>query len=260
MHNIESTRNRIRPFVERARRFSGWQLDEFEPIPLEPGPIWNYETRAATLLHDARSVLDLGTGGGERFEALCSTFSGRATATESWSVNVPVAAARLQPHGIAVVRCNSLRLPLRDSSVDIVLNRHEELDPAEVARILRARGSVLTQQIGQDRWRELRPFFPRMQDFGDLFHQYRRGFEESGLSLVDARAHDWKALYRGLGQVVFLLCVAPWEIPDFDPLGSDLPALIAAEESLSTDRGIALTESRFILEARKDVGRRLVSG
>ena len=260
MHNTESARDRIRPFVERARRFSGWQLDDFEPKPLESEPPWNYEARAAALLRNARSVLDLGTGGGERFEALCSTFNGRATATESWSANVPIAAARLQPHGIAVVRCSSLRLPLRDSSVELVLNRHEELDPAEIARILRARGRVLTQQIGQDRWRELRAFFPRMQDFGDLFHIYRRGFEEAGLSIVDARAHDWKTLYRGLGEVVFLLCVAPWEIPDFDPLGSDLPALIAAEESLSTDRGIALTESRFILEARNDVARRLVSG
>ena len=260
MHELESTRRRIGPFVERARRFSGWQLEEFDPAPLEPGPSWSYERRAAALLRDAESVVDLGTGGGERFEALCGSFNGRAVATESWSVNVPVAAARLRPRGILVVRCSSLRLPFHDASTEVVLSRHEELDPGEIDRVLSPDGSVLTQQIGRNRWRELRPFFPRMQDAGDLFQRYKDGFEGSRLTVVEARSHDWRAAYRGLGDIVFLLCVAPWEIPDFDPLGADLPALIAAVESLSTDRGIALTESRFVIEARKDVGRRHVSG
>jgi SAM-dependent methyltransferase len=249
---MESTRNRIRPFVERAHRFSGWRLDEFTPRPLEPRPPWSYETRAAELLREAKSVLDMGTGGGELLETLSASFRGRAVATEPWSVNAPVAAARLGPHGISVVQCSSLQLPFRDASFDAVLNRHEELDPAEVARVLYARGSVLTQQIGRDRWRELRPFFPRMQDFGDLFHRYENGLKDYGLTIVQARSHEWKAVYRGLGDIVFLLCVAPWEITEFDPLGGDLPALLAAEKALSTDQGIVLTESRFLLEAKRD--------
>jgi SAM-dependent methyltransferase len=249
---MESTRNRIRPFVERAHRFSGWRLDEFAPRPLEPRPPWSYETRAAELLREAKSVLDMGTGGGELLETLSASFRGRAVATEPWSVNAPVAAARLGPHGISVVQCSSLQLPFRDASFDTVLNRHEELDPAEVARVLYARGSILTQQIGRDRWRELRPFFPRMQDFGDLFHRYENGLKDYGLTIVQSRSHEWKAVYRGLGDIVFLLCVAPWEITEFDPLGGDLPALLAAEKALSTDQGIVLTESRFLLEAKRD--------
>ena len=254
MNEIENARRRIGPFVERARRFSGWRLEEFDPLPLEPGPVWSYEARAASLLRDAKSALDLGTGGGERFEALCASFNGRAVATESWSVNVPVAAARLRPRGTSVVRCSSLRLPFRDASTEVVMSRHEELDPAEIARILSPGGSALTQQTGRNQWRELRPFFPRMQDAGDLLQRYTDGFEASGLTIVEARSHDWMAAYRGLGDIVFLLCVGPWEIPEFDPLGADLPALLAAEASLSTNRGIALTESRFVVEARKDVG------
>jgi hypothetical protein len=31
-----------------------------------------------------------------------------------------------------------------------------------------------------------------------------------------------------------------------------LPALLAAEKALSTDHGIVLTESRFLLEAKRD--------
>jgi len=251
MHDMELARNRIRPFVDRGRQFSGWRLDEFDPKPLEPPPPWDYETRAVELIRAANSVLDMGTGGGELFDALTASFFGRTVATEPWSVNAPIAAARLRPRGIAVVRCGSLQLPFRPASFDLVLNRHEELDPAEVARVITFDGSVLTQQVGSSRWRELRPFFPRMQDFGDLFHRYEHGLETSGLTIVQARTHDWKAAYRTLGDIVFLLCIAPWEIPHFDPLDADLPALLAAEESLSTEQGIVLTESRFLIEARR---------
>jgi len=197
----------------------------------------------------------MGTGGGELLETLSSSLGGRAVATEPWSVNAPLAAARLRPHGIAVVRCGSLQLPFGDASFDVVLNRHEELEPSEVARVLAFGGRVLTQQIGRNRWHELRTFFPRMQDFGDQFHRYRNGFQASGLTMVKAQTHDWKAAYRGLGDIVFLLGVAPWEIPDFDPLGRDLPALLAAEEEFLTDQGIVLTESRFLLEGTKTYGR-----
>jgi len=54
-------------------------------------------------------------------------------ATEPWEVNAPVAAKRLGARGIPVVRANSLRLPFRDEQFDLVLNRHEELDPADTA-------------------------------------------------------------------------------------------------------------------------------
>jgi hypothetical protein len=74
------------------------------------------------------------------------------------------------------------------------------------------------------------------------------------MTIVQARTHDWKAAYRGLGEVVFLLCIAPWDIPGFDPLGRDLRGLIDAEQELSTDEGVVLTESAFLIEATKDAG------
>jgi len=202
----------------------------------------------------------MGTGGGELFETLSSALVGRAVATESWSVNAPLAAVRLRPHGIVVVQSGSLRLPFRDAVFDVVLNRHEELEASEVARVLALEGTILTQQVGRNQWHELRTFFPRMQDFGDLFDRYRNGFQASGLNMVQAETHEWTAAYRGLGDIVFLLGIAPWEIPDFDPLGQDLPALLAAEDEFSTDQGIVLTESRFLLEAKKTSGRRLLFG
>lgn len=69
-----------------AAPFSGWDLawlesrwttttDGDEPL------IQTYERRARELIADASSVLDLGTGGGERL-ALLAPFQGRVLATE----------------------------------------------------------------------------------------------------------------------------------------------------------------------------------
>src|SRR5205809_6756283 len=161
---VTDAKERSRPFAERARRFSGGRLDPFAPRPIEPAEPWSYTGRAAELLRGAKGVLGLGTGGGEVVDTLCSSFTGRAVATEPWSVNAAVAAARLRPHGTEVVQCSSLRLPFRDSRFELVLCRHEELDPAETDRVLAPGGRLLTQQVGVDRWQELRPFFPRMND------------------------------------------------------------------------------------------------
>ncbi len=252
MNETIRARERLRPFVERARRFSGWQLDAVGSKPLDPREPWNYRRRASELLETAESVVDMGTGGGEVFDELCASFRGQAVATEPWPVNAPIAAARLRPRGIGVVHCDSLVLPFRDGAFELVLNRHEELDPAEVARVLAPGGTILTQQIGRTWWRELRKFFPRMRDFGDLFRRYEDGLRSAGLKIVQATTHDGRAAYRGLGDIVFTLCVAPWTIPDFDPLGRDLRALRRTEDALSTPAGIVLTESLFVIEARKE--------
>jgi len=66
-----------------------------------------------------------------------------------------------------------------------------------------------------------------------------------------AETHDVRVAYRGLGELVYLLCISPWTIPEFDPLGRDLAPLLLLEDRLTTRDGLVLTESRFLIEARK---------
>src|SRR5438874_6019280 len=104
---IQSAREQLRPYVERAKSFSGW-MAYVENRKLGPDHPWDYMARAREVLNSSTSVLDLGTGGGERFGDLLEGFSGRAVATEEWEVNAPIAARRLRPLGAALVWCNSL--------------------------------------------------------------------------------------------------------------------------------------------------------
>ena len=47
-------------------------------------------------------------------------------------------------------------LPFRAEVFDVILNRHEALDPIEVRRILKPRGRFLTEQVGSDQGASLR--------------------------------------------------------------------------------------------------------
>src|SRR3989441_152855 len=248
---LVKARDRLRPFVEKARGFRGWSLEEVAPTRIGPGYPWDYRKRAADLIGRASSVLDLGTGGGELFADLCRGRRGRAVAAERWHVNAPIAKSCLAPLGVEAVGAHSLHLPFRNDVFDLVLDRHEEMDPAEVGRVLARGGIVLTQQVGRNDWKEVRTFFPRMRDWGPLFGQYVSGFESAGMKIEQSESRDTRVAYRGLGELVYTLCVAPWMIPAFDPLGQDLRALIQLEKSLVTKEGLALTESRFLIEASK---------
>ena len=248
---LEEARERLRPYVERARGFSGWSgLPAFHSLGV--GITWDYIARARELVSSAARVLDMGTGGGERFGEIIEGFAGRAVATEEWEVNAPIAAAHLRRWGADTLRAQSVSLPFAAGSFDLVLNRHEDLDPAGVASVLTPGGTVLTQQAWMI-WKELNAFLPRRVFLADLFEDYRDGFASAGLVIVDARSAQWPAAYGSLGDLIYMLCVAPWEVPDFDPLGADLEALLRLECELTTADGLVLTDGYFIIEARKPV-------
>ena len=252
---------RLQPYVDRARSFTGWDFPGMPvPRPLEPGPSWDYAGLVRERARGAQSALDLGTGGGEFVESVRGDLPALTVATEEWHVNAPIAHRRLTSLGADLVWCRSLHLPFEEETFDLVFDRHEELDPHEVARVLRPRGQVVTQQVGPNNWIELQRYFggatsghrgtSRIADFGDIRGDYARGFLEAGLVLTRNEQHDYKIAYQELGLLVFMLLITPWTIPDFD-VERDLDVLLALEEACTTEDGLVMTFSRFLLVAEK---------
>jgi SAM-dependent methyltransferase len=211
---------------------------------------WNYGSLVRKAARFARVILDMGTGGGEFLDEVSSSLKGQVVTTEEWKVNVPVAKKRLRRFGFEVVECRSVQLPFKDASFDLVLNRQEDLEPSEVARIVSPGGRVITQQVGRNNWKELRRFFPRMTDPGDHRGQYARGFQDAGLKIITDLSHDYKVAYRALGDFVFMLAVTPWTVPDFS-LEKDIDSLISLDKECHTANGLELTLSRFLIIADK---------
>jgi SAM-dependent methyltransferase len=241
----------LQRYADEARRLTGWTW-AYTPRPLGQPPPWDYEARAKVLAAGASSMLDMGTGGGEVYARVLEGYTGRACATEEWAPNVPVAGQKLRPLGVGVVHAESFRLPFADGAFGLVLNRHEALLPAEVARVLAPGGTVLTQQIHPDWHAELRDAFPRMTLFEQHDETYPDGFRATGLTVVDFQQHAQPMAYQHLGEIVYMLVAAPWTVPDFD-VEADLDALLEVERLFRRPEGIVLTDRRYILEARKQM-------
>ncbi len=232
-------------YADAGRRLEGWEL-EFEPEPLGEGPPWDYEALARELCAHAGSLLDLGTGGGEVLSRVLPETGCRAVATECWHVNAPVAARRLAGRA-RVVRASSLELPFRSTRFDLVLSRHEELSPREVARVLAPGGRLLTQQVVPDFWPELRPVFPDMTRFPDHYAEYQREFRAAGLTVEDAREFRYQVRFRELGHLVYHLTAAPWTLPDFSVETYREP-LARLEREFQGGEGLVLTDGFYLLQ------------
>jgi len=135
---------------EEQQPFSGWDFSYLDERMHEEQPPWSYLSRAADLMRRSSSVIDLDTGGGERFLELREYWPGKVVATEEYPPNFLLATERLTPLGVQVV---DIRLtdhdpmPFADGDFDLVLNRHAAFNASEVARILAPGGTFLTQQV-----------------------------------------------------------------------------------------------------------------
>lgn len=239
----------LRPYVERAQRFSGWSFDDVRMTALDPAPPWDYEALARARIRDGTWVLDVGTGGGEVLARIIdgAAAGARVVAMETWDVNLAVAQERLATLGVRVFGADSERLPFADGSLDVFLSRHEAFTPSDVARALRPGGVAITQQVGASSWDELRVFFPRKTRFPDHYVTYRREFESAGL-VVESQIHERRVAFPELGDVVYLLLTAPWEIEGFDPV-AEIDALLAFDDAHRGEQGIVMTETRYLMVA-----------
>src|SRR4026208_301401 len=84
---------------EEQQPFIGWDFSYLEGRMLEGQPNWSYSTRAAELMKQSSSVLDLDTGGGERFLKLRQYWPSKVVATEHYPPNFNLATERLSPFG-----------------------------------------------------------------------------------------------------------------------------------------------------------------
>ena len=80
----------------------------------------------------AKSMLDMGTGGGE-FLSMLQPFPSTIYATEGYAPNVPIARKKLEPLGVTVVEVNDdTALPFQDGQFNLILNQHESYAASEV--------------------------------------------------------------------------------------------------------------------------------
>lgn len=200
--------------------FSGWDfsfISETGRMKSEPLS-WSYGSTAFQLIQHAKSMLDMGTGGGELLSML-QLFPPTIYATEGYAPNVPIARKKLEPLGVIVVEVkDDDALPLQDAQFDLIVNQHESYAASEVNRILSPNGIFLTQQAGGLDCAELNKQFgtPLNSEFASWSLETAcNELKENGFTILDAKEEFPLQRFYDIGAIVYYLKAIPWQIPDF---------------------------------------------
>jgi SAM-dependent methyltransferase len=246
-----------------AAPFEGWDfsyLDDRTEIESTP---WNYKRLVEALAANARTLLDMGTGGGE-FLSRVRPLPPATVATEAWMPNALVAARRLRSIRAYVVAVEAApdnasqtadtvdgRLPFGADTFDVVINRHEAYLPAEVERVLRPGCTFLTQQVGAQNERELRAAFDAPQPYADLdLDECVTQLTSAGLTVHTADEAFTTKRYLDVGAIVYQLRAIPWEVPDFSP-DTHRAELLRLHRRITSEGAFEVREHRLLLRAKK---------
>lgn len=241
---------------EEQQPFTGWDFSYLDGRMLEEQPGWSYSARAAELMRGSSSVLDLDTGGGERFLRLREHWPARVVATEHYPPNFKLATERLSPFSAKVidVQLSDFGLmPFAEAEFDLVLNRHGAFNPDEVARILSAGGTFLTQQV-HGLWAvDLLAAFDARPQWPDATPaKYLPRLKAAGLEIIDQQDWSGKLTFTEVGAIVYYLKAVPWLVPGFS-VESHLRHLLNLQSQWENKGSLTFTARKYIIEARKPI-------
>ncbi|WP_271985311.1 class I SAM-dependent methyltransferase [Pseudoclavibacter terrae] len=237
-------------------QMTGWNFSSLDGRLTTDDPPWDFDAECRAATTTAKSVADLGTGGGERLIELIRSMPSNASplqiaATEGWEPNVAVARENLAPFGVGV-HAHDIEsgepLPFADSSLDLIVARHEEFDASEVARVLVSGGRFLTQQVDGRDAHELRDWFG-----GEPLYEHVTlanavsALRAEGLRVEVAEEWAGRMTFADSLTLVEYLALVPWDVPGFS-VDSNVEQL----RQLDAARPITVTQRRFRLTAVRD--------
>jgi SAM-dependent methyltransferase len=240
---------------EEQQPFHGWDFVYLSGRLSDEQPPWSYALRAAELLRGASSVVDLGTGGGERLLELRDAWPARVTATEEHPPNFQLATDRLAPLGVRVasVRLTEIdSLPFDDAEFDVVLNRHSAFNCAEVARVLAPGGTFLTQQVHGRSAEVLQAAFGAEPLWPDASpDRYVPRLAEAGLDMVNVLTWTGHVTFTDVGALVYYLRAVPWIVPGFS-VATHQESLLRLHQRLDAGQAALTFPTRlYLIEAKR---------
>lgn len=243
---------------EEQQPFSGWDFSHLDSRMIEEQAPWSYSSRAGELMRQASSVLDLGTGGGERFLKLHDDWPKKVVATENYPPNFKLATERLSPLGVRVVDvrlADDGPMPFADGEFDLVLNRHSGFNAGEVARVLAPGGTFLTQQIHGLWAYDLLAAFDTKPPWPEAsLEKYVPRLEAAGLTIDNTEEWSGRLSFTDVGAIVYYLKAVPWLVPGFS-VETHQKHLFALQRRLEGGESLAFVARKYLIEASKDLRR-----
>jgi len=237
---------------EEQQPFSGWDFSYLDGRMLEGQPDWSYSARAIELLKQSSSVIDLDTGGGERFLELYDHWPHKVVATEYYLPNFRLATERLTPFGAKVINIqltDFASMPFSDGEFDLVLNRHSAFNANEVARILAQGGTFLTQQIHGLWAHELLAAFDVKPQWPNATpEKYVPHLILAGLEIANTQEWSGQLVFTDVGAIVYYLKAVPWLVSGFS-VETHFKYLLNLQNKLEGQGVLVFTARKYLIEA-----------
>lgn len=231
--------------------FTGWDFTPLAGRYSEQTPPWSYDDYVRAHLKSSESVLDMGTGGGEKLLTFRDALPADTVATEGYLPNLSVAQAALAPHGISVVYYDSqtdAHMPFPTDRFALILNRHESFYASEIARVLKPGGVFITQQVDGLDLDDLYRLFGVETDYLHVnLANFQHQLLDAGLQV--AIALDWAgtATFSDVAALVYYLHAVPWQAPADFSVDRYQEVLFALHHRPTLE----FTMRRFLLVAQK---------
>jgi SAM-dependent methyltransferase len=240
-----------------AEPVEGWDFSWFRGRATEARPSWKYFEGLSERIDRASAVLEVQTGGGERFAEILKGVTNKPktlAATESWPPNTEIARSELEPLGVSVREVpDTTTFPFEDEAFDLVCSRHPTVTQwTEIARVLQSGGIYFSQQVGAGTNSELTDFImgpqpiSRRQTAGQAISSAWR----AGLEVTDAQEESLPIEFFDVGAVVYFLRKVMWTVPDFtvDKYRSRLKSM---HDHIERYGSFQSHSQRFLVEAMK---------
>ena len=203
---------------EQIAHVHGWDFSHVDGRIVEDALPWDYCEQILHYLKPEMQILDIDTGGGEFLLSLHHPYR-NTSATENYPPNIELCQNTLLPLGIDFRSADGKgNPPFEDERFDLVLNRHGDLNPDEIYRVLKPGGLFITQQVGAENDRELVELLCGHTDlpFPDQYLKIISDqFSQTGFEILDGRECFRPIRFYDVGALVWFARIIEWEFPGF---------------------------------------------
>lgn len=232
----------------------GWDFSHLKTT--EKGQGWDFYQEVLKKAKPQDTLLDIGTGGGEKILKIAKYF------TSVYGIDYSQSMVDTANKNLQKTELTNVKFLLMDSSIldfpnnyfDIVTDRHCDFNPSEVFRVLKKGGKFFTQQVSEGDQTNIKDAFGRGQGYGvsdgTLKNKYLEHMKKLSFSKIEGFDYNSKIIYKTDNDYIFLLRYTP-TIPEFGKKKNDFEILRKFIEENKTKRGIETNSKRFMIIAIK---------
>lgn len=232
--------------IKQTKKRKGW---DFSFMNTQKAPVpWEYLDVVSKYLKPKDTVLDIGTGGGEKFLKLAKLFK------HGIGIDVDpemIKTAKENAKGISNVmfRVESEKLENTGEIFDVILCRHAPYNLKVIWEHLKLGGYYITQQVGEKNMLNIKNVLKQNNEELVLT---KKQFEKQGFEDLEFRQYDVEYIVKDVESLVFWLQA-------LDLLHSDMSGFKALEANIFNKildgnvdkRGFITNEHRYLVVAQK---------